>query len=80
METEWKKVEGSTSLYKNIDTGTVINTNDQEIFLARKRKEIRKQEKEKQIRLENELDSMKETVSDLTKLVKELVGKQNARV
>lgn len=77
MEQEWKKVEGSASLYKNIDTGTVINTNEQEIILARKRKEIRRQEKEKRVELETELESMKETISDLTNLVQELVGKQN---
>lgn len=77
MQQEWKRVEGSTSLYKNIDSGTIINTNEQEILLARKRKEIHKEEQEKQIRLEGELASMKDMVANLTELVKELVGKQN---
>lgn len=74
-EMYFKKVEGSSSLYKNLATGVVINTNEEEILLARKRKEISAKEKENKKEMENEVASLKEEIFELKTLVKALVEK-----
>lgn len=75
MDSEIKKVEGSCSLYKNLATGTVINTNVEEIRLARKRKEINREKANKNKQMEGELADLKSEISELKDLIKELVGK-----
>lgn len=75
MEGQFKKVEGSSSLYKNLATGTVINTNEDEIRLARKRKQIRLEKQNKNKQMEGELADLRSEVSELKDLIKELVGK-----
>lgn len=76
-EAHFKKVEGSSSLYKNLATGTVINTNEEEIRLARRRKTILIEQKENKLKLESEVASLKDEISELKDLIKGLVGKQN---
>ncbi len=75
MSEEYKKVEGSSSLYKNLATGTVINTNEDEIRLARKRKQLMQEKEEKHNEMERELSGMRGEISELKDLIKELVGK-----
>lgn len=75
MSEEYKKVEGSSSLYKNLATGTVINTNEDEIRLARKRKQLMQEKEEKHNEMERELSGMRGEISELKELIKELVGK-----
>ena len=71
----YKKVQGSSSLYKNLATGVVINTNEEEIRLARQRKKISLEEKENKKKMENEVSFLKEEISELKALVKALVEK-----
>ena len=78
MEEQFKKVAGSSSLYKNLATGIVINTNEEEINLARPRKRLRQARNEKEQEMANEVGSLKKEISELKELIKELVGKQNA--
>jgi len=73
----YKKVQGSSSLYKNLATGVVINTNEEEIRLARQRKKISLEEKENKLKLESEVASLKDEISELKDLIRGLVGKQN---
>ena len=58
MEKEWQKIEGDNNFVKDKNTGTILNINRNEILAARKRKEIRKAK-------ENEMESMKESISNL---------------
>lgn len=71
----YKKVQGSSSLYKNLATGVVINTNEEEIRLARQRKKISLEEKENKKKMENEVSFLKEEISELKALIKALVEK-----
>lgn len=58
MKKEWQKIEGDNNFVKDKNTGTILNINRNEILAARKRKEIRKAK-------ENEMESMKESISNL---------------
>tara|TARA_B100001175_G_scaffold68804_1_gene56646 strand:+ start:228 stop:458 length:231 start_codon:yes stop_codon:yes gene_type:complete len=58
MEKEWQKIEGDENFVKDKNTGTILNINRNEILAARKRKEIRKAK-------ENEMESVKESISNL---------------
>jgi hypothetical protein len=73
----YKKVQGSSGLYKNLATGVVINTNEEEIRLARQRKKISLEEKENKLKLKSEVASLKDEISELKDLIRGLVGKQN---
>ena len=76
MREKWvKKVEGSSGLYKNLDTGVIINTNEEEIRLARKRKALRTEEENKKQEMQDEVASLRNEISELKGLIKELVGK-----
>ena len=52
------KIKGDDNFVKDTETGILLNINNEEILAARKRKEIRKAK-------ENEMESMKESISDL---------------
>lgn len=62
------KVEGHPGLIKDKDTGVVLNTNEQEVEAARARK---KAWKEKQ----RELDELKNDVSELKDMMKQILEK-----
>ena len=65
------KVEGHSSLVRDIDTGAILNINKDEINAARKRKLERRQK-------EKEFEDLKNEVSDikimLTKIIEKLDG------
>ena len=67
------KVEGRSGWYKNPQTGVVINTNDEEILLSRKRKEYFTQEQETKKNMQNEVSSMKTEIEELKALIHTLV-------
>ena len=52
------KIKGDDNFVKDTETGILLNINNEEILAARKRKEIRKAK-------ENEMESMKESISNL---------------
>ena len=62
------KVEGHSDVMKDTETGAVININSNEIENARKRKAIRRQEKE-------EIENLKNEVSDIKKMLTKIVEK-----
>lgn len=62
------KVEGHPGLVRDENTGAVLNTNEQEVEAARARK---KAWKEKQ----KELDELKEDVSELKDMMKQILEK-----
>ena len=74
-ERELIKVAGSSSLAKDLSTGVVINTNEEEIRLARKRKEIRLQEKADKEQMTNEVSELKDEIAELKVLIKAMAEK-----
>lgn len=62
------KVEGHSDVMKDTETGAVININSNEIENARKRKAIRRQEKE-------EIENLKNEVSDIKKMLGTIIEK-----
>jgi hypothetical protein len=73
MEANLVKVKGMSGWYKNIETGTVINTNEDDILLARKRKEFSLQEQETKKNMQNEISSLKDEMAELKALIQTLV-------
>ena len=74
-EREFVKVEGSSSLAKDLSTGVVINTNEEEIQLARRRKEIRLKEKADREQMTNEVSELKDEIAELKALIKAMAEK-----
>jgi hypothetical protein len=67
------KVEGSSSLYKDLSTGVIINTNEDEIIQARERKKSRLARKAEEQELKNEVSDLKSEISELKELIKQMV-------
>lgn len=75
MEKVLVKVDGMPYLYKDVYNGTVINTNEEEIRLARERKRMRKEESIKKKAMENDIAELKKDFSELKELIKSMVEK-----
>ena len=67
------KVEGSMSLYKDLSTGVIINTNESEIIQARARKKRKLERKSEEQQLKNEVSDLKSEISELKELIKQMV-------
>jgi len=67
------KVDGSASMYKDLSTGVVINTNVEEITQARARKKAKIARKQQEKALENEVSDLRSELSELKELIKKLV-------
>ena len=65
------KVEGHSSLVRDIDTGAILNINKDEINAARKRKLERRQKEQEIVDLKNEVGEIKNM---LKKLIEKLDG------
>ncbi len=74
MEGDFVKVQGSSSLYKNLGTGVVINTNEEEINTARKRKKISLDKIRKEEDMSEEISSLKNEIELLKGLIKESIA------
>ena len=68
MEDKYYKVDGHTSLVKNPSTGTILNTNSDEIVAAKKRKV-------KKNALRNEVRDLKQQLERLTQVVDQILEK-----
>lgn len=68
MEDKYYKVDGHSSLVKNPSTGTILNTNSDEIVAAKKRK-IKKNA------LRNEVRDLKQQLERLTQVVDQILEK-----
>ena len=65
----FKKVEGHVGYVKD-ENGVVLNVNDDEIEAARKRKELMRQK-------DKEINELKDDVSDIKKMLTQIVEKLN---
>lgn len=69
------KVDGYQNLYRDPNTGAIVNT-DRRAYLeyVRQRNEFKKQKEDKK-NLEKEVSSLHEEVAELKKLVHDLLGR-----
>ena len=65
----YKKIEGHIGYVKD-ENGVVLNVNDDEIKAARKRKELMRQK-------DKEINELKDDVSDIKKMLTQIVEKLN---
>jgi len=65
----YKKIEGHIGYVKD-ENGVVLNVNDDEIEAARKRKELMRQK-------DKEINELKDDVSDIKKMLTQIVEKLN---
>tara|TARA_B100000902_G_scaffold185174_1_gene177652 strand:+ start:5620 stop:5823 length:204 start_codon:yes stop_codon:yes gene_type:complete len=61
-------VEGHSSLYRDSDTGAIVNTDDSSYHAYLRQKNAKKSEKE-------ELDEMKKDIDDIKKMLSKIVEK-----
>ena len=64
------RIEGSKDLVKDEETGAVLNSNETEIEAAKIRKEQR-------VEKENEFETLKNDVSELKDMMKQILEKMN---
>jgi transposase len=67
------KVEGSPSLYRDMTTGAIINTSEEEIKRARETKKLHLQNKKEQKEVHSEVAFLKSEITQLKQMVKELL-------
>ena len=75
MMDKFYRVEGHSQVVKNPSKGTLLNTNKVELNSARKRKMVRKENEEKQNRLEQEVGDLRSQIDRLTSVIEQLVEK-----
>ena len=75
MKDRFYRVEGHSQVVKNPSKGTLLNTNTVELNSARKRKMVRKENEEKQNRLEQEVSDLRSQIDRLTSVIEQLVEK-----
>ena len=75
MMDKFYRVEGHSQVVKNPSKGTLLNTNTVELNSARKRKMARKENEEKQNRLEQEVGDLRSQIDKLTSVIEQLVEK-----
>lgn len=72
---EFVSVEGNSFLKKNLTTGVVINTNEQELKAARERRKQRMLKIETEAAKEKEIENMKSEISDIKAMLQQLLEK-----
>jgi len=70
MTDDYVKVDGSSSLVRDKTTGAVLNTDKSALAAARMRKQSLKEEKERLVKLEND-------VFEIKSMLKALLNKDN---
>ena len=75
MMDKFYRVEGHSQVVKNPSKGTLLNTNKVELNSARKRKMARRDNEEKQNRLEQEVSDLRSQIDRLTSVIEQLVEK-----
>ena len=67
-------IKGHKNLVRDLETGAILNT-DSDTVLARKRlRERKKNEREQLEKNTNDINSMKEEVSEIKDMVKQILG------
>ena len=74
---QYQKVQGHNNLVRDKKTGTILNTNKNEIVQARKLKETRQREKQKIESLTEEVSNLKQDIDEIKSLLFRLVEDNN---
>ena len=75
MGSNYKKVEGHSHIVKDVASGTILNTNVNEITAARARKASNLQNKEESIKIKTDIENLKEDMEDIKSLLKQILEK-----
>jgi hypothetical protein len=75
MKPVYVRVEGHSGWYKDLNSGTVINTNEQEIAVARKTRENSKVKQQEKDKMEKDVASLRSEIEELKEIIKGMVGK-----
>ena len=75
MSDDYKKVEGHAHIVKNVERGTILNTNVNEINAARKRKASKLKGREESIKMKTDIKNLKEDMEDIKSLLKQILEK-----
>ena len=71
------EVKGNPGLVRDKTSGAIINSNVRDISGARTRKYLQKQEKERISRLENDIDSIKQDMTDIKSILLKMLEDKN---
>jgi uncharacterized protein YlxW (UPF0749 family) len=69
------KVEGHQNLYRDPNTGAIVNTDRRAYLEYVRKRNLRLKEKEEKKNLEEEVVSLQNEVAELKKLVHDLLGR-----
>ena len=72
----YKKVEGQSKLMKDPATGVIINSDDNEIEMARMRKLAAKEKKQKERELSDKVDRISNDLDRLTSMFEKILEKE----
>ena len=72
----YKKVEGQSKLMKDPTTGVIINSDDNEIEMARMRKLAAKEKKQKERELSDKVDRISNDLDRLTSMFEKILEKE----
>ena len=75
MSSDYKKVEGHAHIVKDVERGTILNTNVDEITAARKRKASKIMNKVEKSKIKNDIENLKEDMEDIKSLLKQILEK-----
>jgi len=75
MSGNYKKVDGHSHIVKDVASGTILNTNVNEITAARARKASNLQSKEESVKIKNDIENLKEDMEDIKSLLKQILEK-----
>ena len=71
----YQEIEGQNDFARDNVTGAVVNINRSEIQAARERKRLWKEEQAKKEALENEVNTLKQEMSEIKGLLSQIVEK-----
>jgi hypothetical protein len=70
-----RPIEGQNDFVRQGEHGAILNINKEEIQAARERKRLWKEEQTKKEKLENEVDTLKQEMSEIKSLLSQIVEK-----
>lgn len=76
MSRNLRKVQGVEDLYRDMDTGVVINLNKEEIRASRERRKMLKKKNEEHENLKATVESLQDDIKDIKSLLSQLIEKK----
>ena len=76
MNRNLRKVQGVEDLYRDMDTGVVINLNKEEIRASRERRKMAKRMNQEHENLKTTVESLQDDMKDIKFLLSQLIEKK----